>query len=87
MAPPLATTVLQGVRCDPRHCGRHGTPFELQHQPQRGHCIIDVPAACCELQPIGNVTPCFLLAAVGRQTAKQSANVAQRSQRCDGRDL
>jgi hypothetical protein len=39
------------------------------------------------VQPIGDMAPGTLLAALGRQTAKQGANVAQRSQRCDGRDL
>ena len=62
-------------------------PFELQHQPQRGHCIIDVAAAGSMLQPIGDMTPSVLLAAFGRQIAEQGANVAKCSQRRDGREL
>jgi hypothetical protein len=58
-------------------------PLELQHQPQRGHCIINVAAARGLIQPIGNMTPGALLAAIGRQMAEQGANVAQRSQRRD----
>jgi hypothetical protein len=38
------------------------------------------------VQPIRNA-PGALLAAFGRQMAEQGANVAQRSQRRDGRDL
>ena len=39
------------------------------------------------VQPIGDVAPCALLAAFGRQIAEQGANVAKRAQRSDGRIL
>ena len=64
-----------------------GHPLKLQDEPQRRYRIIDVATPSGLIQPIGNVTPCALLAAGGRQIAEQGANVAQRAQRRDGRDL
>jgi len=60
--------------------------LKLEDQPQRGHRIVDVATAGRMVQPIRNA-PGALLAAFGRQMAEQGANVAQRSQRRDGRDL
>jgi hypothetical protein len=54
-------------------------PFELQDQAQCHHGVIDVAAAGSIGDPIGNVAPGFLLAAIGRQMAEQAANIAQRA--------
>ena len=51
----LASVGLQSLLRQARH------PLKLQHQPQRGHSIIDVAAAGGLTQPIGDMTPGALL--------------------------